>query len=166
MNISEALRKIKKLKGDIAQEQSRVKSSVSWIKGKTLPVYNFKESMDKLQVLSVELVSLESKVAEKNAVTKVTVGGKEMSLCEAIRTLQEVKSSIALYRELVIDNSVSEQREYVYDEEKDKNVTVKVKIEHESAITERERDTALESLKERFDIINSAIENANHKTSL
>lgn len=165
MNISEALRKIKKLKGEIAVSQQRMKSSSCWIQGKE-PTYSFKEVVQLLETQTTELVALESAVAEKNASTKVNVDGKQVSLSSIIRSLQEIKSKISLYEVLSIRTDKEVDRDRFYSQEEEKYVTEKVEKQWVSALTEIERDEKIKSLKEDFDKLNSILENENHKTQI
>lgn len=165
MNISEALRKIKKLKGQLAIEDKRFVSSVSWQDDK-LPVYNFAETEDAINQISSELVSLEAVVAEANAVTKVNFKDKEVSLAWLIRHLQEIKAKISKYESLHIRQEIVETSEYVYDEDKDKNIRIKKLVAFKSAISERDKDKRVQDLKDDFETANKLLEEMNHKTIL
>lgn len=165
MNISEALRRIKKIKGEMSKEQGRMNSYVSW-RVDQKPVYSFLESRESLEKLSEELVVLEAKVAEKNATSKIKFENVEMSLAQVIRTLQEIKSMISIYEGLVINNSEQVTKERFYSESEEKYITEKVTIKFESAITERDKDNKISQLKDKFEKLNSLLEDANHKVVL
>lgn len=165
MNISEALRKIKKLKGQLAIEDKRFASSISWQDDK-LPVYNFAETEEAINQISSELVSLEAAVAHANAVTKVNFKDKEVSLAWIIRHLQEIKAKISKYESLHIRDETVETSEYVYDEDKDKNIRLKKFVVFKSAISERDKDKRVQDLKDDFESANKLLEEMNHKTIL
>lgn len=165
MNISEALRKIKKIKGDLALEQNKMKLSCSW-KVNDEPAWKFEEARDNLVTLTEELLELEAKVAQANAVTKVSFRNKEMTLAYVIRFLQETKSQIALYESLVVKTKPEIERDSVYDEEKEKYVTVKNEVKWASALTEISKEQKVKELKKLFDELNTVLENSNHKTSV
>ncbi|MCZ2224265.1 MAG: DIP1984 family protein [Chitinophagales bacterium] len=165
MNISEALRRIKKLKGVVAQESGRMKTSVSHLENEP-PAFDFKESLLAYEKAKSELVSLEGRLAKTNGVTTIDFGGKKVSLAEAIRQLQELRGDITLFKELVLRNSVEKTKESSYDEDKEKYVYTTVTQKWVSAISEREREEAVNNLETKFEALNNAVEKANHSTSL
>lgn len=164
MNISEALRKIKKLKGELAIETKRMQETCSWLE--TKPEYDFLESEKKVVELKSKLVDLESKVALANATTKVKIGGADVSLAWVIRSLQEIKSSIALYEGLLIRNDKQVEKERVYDENYEKFSIEKIEKQWSSAVSVRQRDEHVASLKQKFEDFNAVLEKANHETIL
>lgn len=165
MNISEALRKIKKIKGDLAKNQPRLTSSVNYVEGEP-PAFRFKETFDLVNSLSKELVELESKIAEKNAITKAKLNDKEVSLSFIIRSLQEIKSKIALVESFHIRTDTIVSKDRFYSDEEEKYVTEKVTRKYVSDISEMERDKMVSDLKEEFEKLNSLLENVNHVTTI
>jgi hypothetical protein len=165
MNISEALRKIKKIKGDLAKHQPRLSTSISYIETEP-PAFRYAETFSQVKELSKELVELESKIAEKNATTKVNLNDKEVSLSFIIRSLQEIKSRITLVESFIIRTDTITIKDRFYSDEEDKYVTEKVTKKYVSDITEMEKDKMISDLKEEFEKLNSLLENANHVTSI
>jgi hypothetical protein len=165
MNISEALRKIKKIKGELAIHQARLTSSVSWTDSNK-PTYSYEDTFNSIKSLSEELVELESKVAEKNATIKVMLKDKQVSLCNLIKRAQEVKSRITLISSLVIRNEILVTKDRFYSNEEDKYITEKIVVQYQSAITEVQKDRIIQELKDEFELLNTMLEDANHKTVL
>ena len=89
MTISQGLRKLKKLKGLLAEAQTRAGASSSWVAGKK-PVFDFKSESDKRNALQGEIVRIEVGIARANATASVSVEGKSITLARAIRELQEL----------------------------------------------------------------------------
>lgn len=165
LTIAQALRKIKKLKGEIGIETQRAHSSISYVEG-AVPDYNFKDSTNKRASLVEELLNLEEKVAVANAITKITFNdGVSLTLSGLIRRMQEIKSSISFYEALVL-RKPEEISEYVYDDNMNKNVVVKKVVQWKSDISVVEKDAAVKELKDRFDNLNNILETMNHSTKI
>lgn len=165
LTIAQALRKIKKLKGVISEETARMKSGVSYVKDAE-PEFRFASSEGHRLEAQDEMIDLESKVAAANAVTFVELSSGKISLSKAIRQLQELKGDISLYKELVLNNKTVKEREDFYSEELSKYVTSFKEIVHVSVLSEIERDKIVKDLANRFDELNTLVEDANHKTQI
>ena len=165
MNVSQGLRRIKKLKGRMGELNSRAAASVSFEKTKP-PAFAFRATREELAVVREELVTLEASVARANAVTEIEYDGKRLTLAEAIRRLQECKAEMTWLAALLLRTGVEQQREHVYDEQSGRTQVVKIDREYVAELTEVDRAAELETLRERFERLNDAVEAANHRTPL
>lgn len=168
MNISEALRRIKVLKGELAKLTVRCQQSVQHVKDKPT-AFGFKESLNKLAEVRKELVQLEAKVAQANATTFIAVDdfANQLSLAAAIRWLQEYKAHLAFVRSLVVRIQAEEtdiSYDYDYEMETSKRSRIKVETVHVCHMTESEREKLVEETEARFQKLNAALESANHQT--
>jgi hypothetical protein len=97
ITIAQALRRIKKLKGQIAEHTQRAQASVSYEKDK-VPAFSFGEEMLLMKAAQLELVDLQSRVAVANAKATILDGEDVITHAEAIRRLQEIKGEIAFLK--------------------------------------------------------------------
>lgn len=161
MTISQALRRIKKLKGIIAENTQRASQSVSYTQDK-VPAFRFEDCRFLMQESTSEMIMLESRVAVANAANTITAKGVIMPLCTAIRLLQELKGQIAFLKSLHLRSEVVKSRELDWDESLEKNVYRTVETVFVSDLSEKERDEKIKSLQDEFENLNNAVENANH----
>jgi hypothetical protein len=163
MTISQALRRIKKLKGEIAEHSSHATSSSSWTT-ETPATYNFQTEVEAMQACKCEMVGLESRVAVANANTTVAVDGQTITLSSLIRTLQEIKGEIAFYKGLNLRCGVEKKRENEWDDTSVRMVTKTHEVVHAAALTEQQRNEICKKLQDKFEDLNNKLENANHFT--
>lgn len=162
MTISQALRRIKAVKGEYAEYLQRANASVSFREGRE-PGFKFESVLERLNGLRRELIKLQSQLAVTNAVTAVTYNGRRMPLAEAVLTAKELRSSIAFFGGL----PVRAQKETVEDEfDYSLDKTVRLERKYICALPEEARTKVVETLREEFAVLNDIIEEANRVTSL
>lgn len=163
--VSQALRRVKKLKGLIAEATERANLAVSYNKEKP-PAFSFKYSMEELERYSSELVDLEASVAVANANNTVSHNGSLITLAKAIRVLQELKGKISFLKKLHLRNEVVKDKEHDWNDDLCKNVVRTIETEFVSDLSEVDRDKLVKSFQDQFDELNSLVEDVNHKTNL
>src|SRR5579863_9382526 len=123
VTIAQALRRIKKLKGQIAEHATRAQQGVSYVSGKT-PAFSFREAVLALNAARNEMLDLESRVAVANAKKAVTdASGTKLTLAHVIRQLQELKGQIAFLRGLNLRAETVRERETEWNDDQMKNLT-------------------------------------------
>lgn len=166
MTISQALRRVSKLKGQMAEWDARARAASTTVKGKE-PEFAFKESVEKLDLLREEVVGLTEAVAVANATNSVEFEKGKVTLAGAIRRLQELKSRIALYKGIVIRNEKVEETEWDADPaDYSKRVPNKKVTEFVASISEKDRDAAVKTMQDKFEALNDALESANHRVTI
>lgn len=161
MTIAQGLRRVKKLKGLIAEYQQRAQAGVTYDTAKK-PAFAFKEAVNSMFATQDEMVQLEARVAIANANATVQNGSTQMPMALAIRTLQELKGRIAFLKGLHLRNETVKNRETDWDDVEMKNITRTTETTYVSDLTEQDRDTQVKSLQDNFETLNNAVENANH----
>jgi len=165
MTISQGLRRLKKLKGLLAEAQTRASQGSSWVEGKE-SAFAFEEQRKLRTGHQTEIVRLETAIARANAQTQVTVEGREVYLAQAIRELQELKADLAWLPMLNMRAGTEESTEFVYDETTGRSVPRVKSITFKAALTEPQRVAEIQTLRDRFEAINDAVETANHRTAI
>lgn len=165
ISIAQALRRIKKLKGQIAEHTQRAQQGVSYEQGK-VPAFRFQEAVTAVKAAQKELIDLQSRVAIANAKATVTDGSDTITHAEAIRRLQEIKGEIAFLKGLIIRNDVVKTREQEWDDVEMKHIVRMVEVTWTSDLSEKERDTQVKALQDRFETLNNAVEDRNHKVTV
>lgn len=168
MTISQALRKIKKLKGQLAECTARAGASVSYPAAHP-PAFVFGSMLDQATALRKEITRLETRLAVTNAITmladpKAVIVG--MCLTHVVRELQEIKSEIAWLKTLPVRahvDTIQEEIEWTYEAD---NKRVRREIPWRCELPEDKRSALVDALQERFDRLNDLIERANHTTVL
>lgn len=165
ITIAQALRRVKKLKGQIAEHMARAQQSVSYEKDK-VPAFRFNEEVLAMKGAQNEMVDLQARIAIANAKATVMFDGEDYSHSEAIRILQEMKGEIAFLRSLSLRSETVKNREQDFDEGKGTYVTRVTETTFVSDLSERERDTQVKTLQNAFEHLNNAIEDHNHKVAV
>jgi hypothetical protein len=162
MNISQALRRIAVIKGQLAMVTMRFASAVTWIDD-AVPTYALDECDMSWGRLVSEQTALEAAVAIANANTKITFRDKQYTLAFTVKQLAVFKSKIALLRTLNCQPA-RERVDIVRDNEylNGNYVTVTHEKKIHCAFTERERDLSVEKAQADFDELNALVEAANH----
>jgi predicted nuclease with TOPRIM domain len=166
LSIAQALRAIKTLKGNLADLTRRAAGVVSYVKEDGQPEFDFAELRKEIHETRENLISLESSVTQANAVTKIEAQGKEMTLAEAIRRLQENKAEQTWLSGLHFQSGTEKRHDGYETDERGRQTPRVVIVNHVSALSEKGRLEELKSLKERFEELNNALESANHRTVL
>ena len=165
ITVAQALRRIKKLKGDIAEHTERAKAAVSYSANK-VPFFRFNDEIASLKTAQNELVDLQSRVAIANAKATVVVAGNTMTQAEGIRRLQEIKGDIVFLKALYLRNETVKNFERNYDEIIEKYIVNTSEETWVSDISERDRDVQVKLLQETYEALNNAIEERNHKVTV
>jgi hypothetical protein len=162
--ISQSLRAIKRLKGQMAELSLRASENVSHEASKQ-PHFAFVDTRTKVDEVREQLILLESSVAIANATTTIHVEERSMTIAEAIRRLQETKSEISWLAGLHLKEGTERVSDgYDWDEDPRRRTPKMREVTHVTALHEPERVAQIDALKERFERINDAIEAANHTT--
>lgn len=162
LTIAQALRRIKKLKGQLAEHSARAQQGVSYVQGKA-PAFRFQESLLALRAVREEMLDLESRVAVANAKKLVTdAAGNKVTLTRAIRRLQEWKGEIAFLRGLSLRAETVREKETDWDDDQLKHLTRVTEVVYVSDLTEQERDAQVKTFQDAFEVLNNAVEEANH----
>lgn len=163
MTISQALRRIKKLKGQLADHLTRAQAGVAF-RVDSPPAFAFAASVEKANAVRDELLGLESRLAVTNANTSFDFDGRSVSLTASINLLQELKSQIAWYKALPVraHEDMNEESWSYNDEGKH----VRTQVAWKCSLPEEKRAEVVERLQDRFDRLNDAVERTNHATVL
>ena len=165
LTIAQALRRVKKLKGSIAEHTKRAAGGVSYL-STNVPAFRFKEEVAALSADKEEMVDLESRIAVANATHSVLDGTETVTLTKAIRRLQELKGNIAFLNGLFINTSTQRVREQEWNDVTNTYVTKFVEQTFVSDLSEVERDQQVKALQDRFETLNNAVEDANHRVTV
>lgn len=165
LTVAQALRKIKKLKGQVAESSARAVIGVSYDSVK-VPEFRFAESITAMTQSQLEMVALESRVAVANATTKVKHQGNDILLAQAVRTLQELKGQIAFLKGLHLRNEVVKERTNDWDDAEQKYKPRVVETTFVSDLSEKDRDRQVKELQNTFEVLNNSVEDANHLTEV
>jgi hypothetical protein len=162
MTISQALRQSKKIKGQLAKLQSRASAAVSYQKTQ-LPAFNFGVCLEEHLVASGQLVELGTRIELTNAATRIDWEGKKISLSQAIRILNDLKSKIAWLGTLPVrTQEITSEQEVAYLAGQHTTVSIEWKCE----LPEAARVKLVDETQAKFDRLNDIVETANGRTSL
>lgn len=159
MTISQALRKMAKLKADVAAWRARASAAVTFQEDSP-PAYTFADCMEKAVLAQADLSSLKSLVAVKNATTEVE--GKSLAFCLVL--LQEMKGTLEWLKSLPVraqPKTVTESRDY-----DDEGKVFTKKTQFICQMTEADRDAKVAEIQAQFDALNDAVETTNGRTLL
>jgi hypothetical protein len=163
LTISQALRRVKKLKGKLSELRARGTKSVTFQEGKR-PAFSFSSCLEDTQAVRKELIVLETQIAFTNAATTLEWRGELMALAFAIRTLAEYKSEIAWLKSLPVRaEETTEEETWEYDEEAKR---VKKITRFTCHLTEDTQVNLMDEIQDNFDALNSLVESMNHQTLL
>ena len=164
--ISQALRRVKKIKGELAEQLDRAKGAVVYKKGEE-PAYSFSTCLEKSTTLRNELLELEARITLTNASNVISFDGKSITLAYAVKLLKELKGQIKWLDELkgvVRNKDITVQDERTYDYETEKHVTKQATYTCE--LPEAKRSALADEVKAKFDRLNDLVENMNHRVTL
>lgn len=165
MTIAQALRRIKKLKGQIAENQQRATSGVSYDVSK-VPAFRYQEAFGAMTAAQLEMVALESRVAVANATSTVKHQGQDILLAQAVRLLQELKGQIAFLKALHLKNETVKDRQQEWDDIEMKHIARVTETIFKSDLSEQERDRQVKEIQDTFEVLNNAVEDANHTVTV
>jgi hypothetical protein len=162
LTISQALRNAARLKGRLAEYRTRAAASVTF-RVSSKPAYNFAEVLKKVESARDELIVLESRLAITNAVTRIEFSGKQVTLTQAVKMLQEYKGELAWLKGLNVRQAAT-----TFDDE-----VVYIKGEHTTQqvpvacdLPEAMRSDRMDEVQSAFDALNDLVERKNHETPL
>jgi hypothetical protein len=165
MTISQALRKISKLKGTLKEQLERAQSSVVYTTDNA-PAFSFTSSWEQAEAARDALIALETALRVTNAVTKFDFKGKPMTLSEATCRLQEIKGTISWVKGLRTQAQAERtEKEYVsitYNSDKAIEKITVTKCD----LPEAKRAEWVKREQDQFDALNDAVEAVNHRTTL
>src|SRR5688572_23827421 len=101
MTISQGLRRIAKLKGQIKDKLERAASSITYESTKE-PAFKFQTVMEEVTAISEELIKLEAALRLTNSTVRADFKGVKITLTEATVRLQEYKGQIAWFKGLPV----------------------------------------------------------------
>jgi hypothetical protein len=165
ITIAQALRRIKKLKGQIAEHSQRAQAGVSYDQSKP-PAFRFQEAVAAVKAAQKELVDLQSRTAVANAKATISDGAETITHAEAIRRLQEIKGEIAFLKGLNLRNESVKDRQQEWDDTEMKHVVRVTEVTWVSDLSEKDRDTQVKALQDRFEVLNNTLEDRNHKVAV
>lgn len=158
MSISQALRAQKKLKGQVAELQTRFATTITFSVDSP-PAFSYEETKEALKTAKDSLLALSTRITVTNAVTKC----EDMPLAGCVLRLQELKSSIALLKNLkVLAHAEMTKREIV----SYSNPTQYIDTKTVCKMPETEKVKNIEALQNEFDRLNDSVERVNHSTTL
>lgn len=168
MTMGAAIRRIKQIQGEMDELVKQANTSACWAEGKE-PPFKLEEIMKTRNALCDELIELKTALAKANA-TSIVRGvkdesGNERSPSYWIKFLAEIKASLKLVSELpirdrVLDTTVT--REMEWNELKSEHVYVSKTQSFYSAMTRPEQVVLIKKLRDRFQVVNDALEAHNH----
>lgn len=161
--VSQALRRVKKLKGRMGELQSRAASVVSYVEG-AKPEFDFDTLRGDVAQVRAELVGLKAAVDVANATAKVQVDGESMTVAAAILRLQETKAELAWLPTLHLRAGVERCAGEVDYDDAGRPVRRVREVTYVSALSESKRVAELDKLRDLFERLNDAVERSNHVT--
>lgn len=165
LSIAQALRRIKKLKGQISESAQRAQLGVSYDSTK-VPEFRFVDSFATMTQAQFEMVALESRVAVANATAKVKHQGQDILLAQAVRSLQELKGQIAFLKGLHLRSEVVKDRQQEWDDIEMKHISRVTETTFVSDLSEKERDRQVKEIQNLFETLNNAVEDMNHTVTV
>lgn len=166
ITISQAIRKVKELKGKLAKAQGNAAGSMSYAV-KEPPAYSFQAEIQNMTDLSKNLIRMQTAIARANANTMLRWEGHEVPLIWAVKRLEEIKGRITWLEALPVaaqSETVVETWEYQTFEDDLKRVKSEKKMRCE--LPQAERDKAVQLAQDEFNRLNDVVETINHRTSV
>jgi hypothetical protein len=167
MTVSAAIRRVKKLKGLIAERDGRLKESAVFLESKT-PAFPFGDAFGEREKLVSEMISIQTAIAKSNAVTMILSQAQaHWSVAYVVRRLDEMKATIKMLKDLPFraktrEEVIEESRDW--DETMSKQITVRKTLVWISAMSQVERAKRVESMTDTFELLNNDLEVSNHST--
>lgn len=189
ITVSEAIRRVHKLKNEIATLRTRVEESVTYMDNDP-PAFEYEKSYKALSDTRRELIVLTTAIAESNASARISLsmasetkdGAAEevqVSVAGALRMLSEIKSELAWIKNLEFRAQKNRETDVVTYEETEEQETIeflgritnrpkRVKVVRKNIchMTKVELADHMKQLQDNFDRINTAVESSNHLTKI
>lgn len=164
MLVSQALRRLAALKGELKELEARGTAAVSYQKDSP-PAYAWGEVFESQGKVRMELAHLKAKLAKTNALTQFEFEGKSISLTEAVIQLGELKATIKWLKDLSVKpQATTVEKSHDYDPDTMKRVVNN--IEWKCDFPEKERGDRVAKFQKQFASLNDAVEAVNNKTTL
>ena len=165
MTISQALRKISKLKGALKEQLENAQNAVVYL-ADNVPAFSFAGSWELAESARAELITLETSLRVTNAVTKIDFRGKPMTLTEATCRLQELRGKISWLKALPAQAQAERtEKQYARTSYNTAEVVEIVKTT-KCDLTIAKRAEWVKTEQDTFDALNDAVEAVNHRTTL
>ena len=162
MTIAQALRRVNKLKGLIKEHKESAQACSSYEEEKK-PEFDFNEEVRAMNALTDEMIDLKAKISAANAANSVNDGARDMTLAVAVLALVELKGAITFYKELDLHSGLERVRDQEWDDNSGKYINRVIEKNLIAAMTEKERVAKIRELEDRFEVLNNAVEDVNHK---
>src|SRR5208337_1489027 len=163
LSITDALTRVKTLKGQIGQLRARATACVVH-DNRVEPAYVFGACTEKADAAVAEMVRLQTAIAVKNASVHIDWEGASMPMAHAIRLKDELVAEIAWLDGLpVVAQPEVESEEWGYDAEMKRVKIVKKTTCH---LPEAKRNERKDAVQARLVALHSAINRSNGKTSI
>ncbi len=165
MNNSQALRRIKVLKGQISAWEKRASES-NIVAQDENPTYTFDECVENRAKAVAELLDLGARVAVANATCILPC---KMPISRAIRKLDNIKAEIAWLRTLPvlpIKEIVEKRTVRAWDTVEKTQIYVEVPHKKACTMDARAVQRKLDELQAEFDALNSEVETANNSVNI
>lgn len=162
MTISQALRRMSKLKGRLGEERQRAAGCVTHLADQK-PAYEFAPSLEKTTATLTELLQIQTAIALSNAKLTVDWEGKVVPLAWAVRALREMAAEIDWTKKLSVraqPTTVEQER----DHDGEKYVTISKT--HTCHLPTAARDEKQAALQDRFDKLNDIVNTSNGKNTI
>jgi hypothetical protein len=167
LTISQALRKIKDLKGKIARHSQNATTSVTH-RTDSPPAYSFGAEWEKATALVDEMLDVQTRVAIANAKSTFDYEGKTRTLVWATKKLVEIKGAIAWHSGLDVrahEKTTDESFDWVQKVGGGAE-RVRVSVEYACHLPEAEKSARIQALETKFVELNDFVETMNHRTTV
>lgn len=165
MTVSAALRRIKKIKGLIAERTTRANAAVVFVEGKE-PGFEFAAAVEARGNFVKDLIAVQAAVAVTNATAKLS-NGKPVAY--AIRVLEELKAEIDFYKKMPV-RATTRETETEENWEWNPNMTSRSKTETSkvwiSKLSQAQRAERVEKLTSEFEKLNNEVEASNNHLTI
>lgn len=166
MTAGAALRRIKKIKGEIAELDKLIKSSAVFLENKP-PPFAINDLLGKRKEKVDEMLDLQTRLHTSNAGASFSFEGRTVKVNFAVRALDEIKALISLLQGLPVrDRSPDTEPDRVLEIDP----TTRQPFYREaqkifiSPMTKVEQLKAISALNDEFDALNAELEACNHRT--
>ena len=166
LSISQALRKVRDIKGRLAKHQANAQPSVLYLV-KDQPAYNFRSELESVDSLGKELLKLQTAITVANAKTTFDWNGQKVLLTWAVKRLEEIKGRIKWFNDLVVSAQADRTDEtWEYTEINGRTERVKTERKWKCELPEADRAKHVQDLQDEFNRLNDQVETINHRTSI
>lgn len=165
ITINQALRRIKKLKGLIAEDRAIAANANVYVANQARP-FEWGPVCTRITEEVQELIDLTSRVAAANATNTITLGGDILTHVYAIKKLGEIKAEIAWLRGVKTMPAKSQQIDVQRPNTAYTREVQFVNTVVDCSMTEAEKVARLRTLSDEFDALNEALEKRNHEVTI